>query len=102
APLPSMYSSLSLHDALPISLLLTVVMWHSRLTLRIWFPETLMGQPTCSSVTERREPLNWSARTVRGSRAIVRASHRRSVMTAGRSEEHTSELLSRGHLVCRL
>src|SRR5207253_9979336 len=76
-PTTTATSTLSLHDALPIS---------------------------------RREPLVRSRQTARvpgpaRGRRMARASHWSDsywAMALVRSEEHTSELQSRGHLVCRL
>src|SRR5439155_21469725 len=68
--------TLSLHDALPISL--------------------------AESGDGRRE----DDRGARGADGAPRGPHRRGAATSrrhgARSEEHTSELQSRGHLVCRL
>src|SRR5690625_6976600 len=43
-----------------------------------------------------------SPATVEETEGIVRRPHGPAVMAVVRSEEHTSELQSRGHLVCRL
>src|SRR5439155_24363050 len=73
---PQTYT-LSLHDALPIS-----------------------GR---SAKSKSRRP-STTARTARKRTAssVSASSARRSAHRRGRSEEHTSELQSRGHLVCRL
>src|SRR5207253_8552086 len=94
-------STLSLHDALPISGVAASVM-----------------VPNCGVFTKRSgvPRLTWfkalknSARNwnlIRSTRLNSRASAKSIVwrpgpMTVLRSEEHTSELQSRGHLVCRL
>src|SRR2546429_6509117 len=50
-------------------------------------PAAVQPAPYCAKVTVRREPSQSAARHLR---------------FQGRSEEHTSELQSRLHLVCRL
>src|SRR5207253_6709396 len=89
-PAPPVISPLSLHDALPIS---------ARLLPDLDGVGALRG-----AGPRRRAPLAFSAQPVRHpspercfSRKPLRLGRRRS-----RSEEHTSELQSRGHLVCRL
>src|SRR5207253_5426955 len=95
---PTHLSTLSLHDALPIS-----PWWKIRIEYAI---TATFGLPSC---TKRFEicatpslraalkysccPKRWPA--IAGSPGI-RTTRR------PRSEEHTSELQSRGHLVCRL
>src|SRR5207253_9935204 len=91
-PANSIFYTLSLHDALPI-----------------WCPASVssanragrfhsVGRPVCPPDRERRARMQRSSRRVGGSR------HPRAALAdaANRSEEHTSELQSRGHLVCRL
>src|SRR5207302_11421186 len=73
--------SLSLHDALPISRP----------------PSRLDSRAACSSSTQRLASVRF---VPRGAAPV--ASARNSLATASRSEEHTSELQSRGNLVCRL
>src|SRR5436305_9149563 len=71
------FSTLSLHDALPISRI-----WYGRRTGSMALRLSLMGL---------------------GAAADVKAYDGGSLLgTAHRSEEHTSELQSRPHLVCRL
>src|SRR5207253_9946083 len=86
---PSALYPLSLHDALPI---------YRRVRGR------LRARPPL-------RPRAWLRRLRRPHRAAVGGSERARVGAAGgggrgvghaRSEEHTSELQSRGHLVCRL
>src|SRR5439155_17025403 len=82
---PTTYiNTLSLHDALPIS---------ARAT----------GSPRPSPATVRR-PRDPTARPSRTTTGGTRPRSARPCSTSGRSrsEEHTSELQSRGHLVCRL
>src|SRR5690606_41764822 len=63
--------------------------------LNVWYPHTFLAPP------ERNEP--WLSSALAAIDAVVRTA-----MEAGvprervRSEEHTSELQSREHLVCRL
>src|SRR5258708_13770673 len=72
--------TLSLHDALPIST--------SRPTERPKRRSSSATSSSRSSATSRRSHLGWPAPT--------------SEASAQRSEEHTSELQSPDHLVCRL
>src|SRR5439155_27219318 len=62
------------------------------------FPYTTLFRSACESdrpgARQHAEPSSGQAGVQRGGRARWRA--------AQRSEEHTSELQSRGHLVCRL
>src|SRR5207253_9644928 len=82
-PPSSEFYTLSLHDALPIS----------------------REQVTSLFEDERRAELEtlaaWAARSSDGSLADLPDEPSGEVWDA-RSEEHTSELQSRGHLVCRL
>src|SRR5690625_6744490 len=71
---PSETYTLSLHDALPIS--------------------------CCSYSRERRKPATSNSLPLRD--ILQAATTKLKALTAARSEEHTSELQSRGHLVCRL
>src|SRR5436305_10914713 len=82
SPLPHYTSTLSLHDALPISELLALVD-QRRTPQADQQGEKEVGQLGRGMVTA--EPAD-------GARHVV----------VGRSEEHTSELQSRPHLVCRL
>src|SRR5437870_11387864 len=77
AATPESYT-LSLHDALPI--------WRRQ----------EVGAPLRA---RRRLGL---VQTAARRRANLRSATRRGRLALGRSEEHTSELQSRGHLVCRL
>src|SRR5436305_14021590 len=80
-PAPTQIYPLSLHDALPISLT-------SSRSASGTDPTTF---PVAGSVTSKRRPA-----------AASRHAPPISSCSAGRSEEHTSELQSRPHLVCRL
>src|SRR5439155_23480772 len=86
-------STLSLHDALPISIFdLMNRRFGRRRNLPPVTPATMVRR--CKPIPSARRPA-----------AIVFASTAQivfPVQTTGRSEEHTSELQSRGHLVCRL
>src|SRR2546422_7024916 len=73
--------TLSLHDALPISSL-----GHPR-SLRSWVQKA-----------RSKSSSRWRSKT----RRIRKPERRSSCANIGRSEEHTSELQSRLHLVCRL
>src|SRR5207253_9272157 len=94
--------TLSLHDALPIftgpSSLSTVRLERSPPTqssCRWW---TIMGQ---SSLRQLLQSRLFSGATYKGYWSLYRESSQSRPLTV-RSEEHTSELQSRGHLVCRL
>src|SRR5439155_23490117 len=80
--------TLSLHDALPIC------NWRQRSGGAVAPPADLGAHPCQLTGTSCR-------RRSRCSRAGP-LSHCRSAWSPARSEEHTSELQSRGHLVCRL
>src|SRR5439155_6952715 len=89
--------TLSLHDALPISLDTSgVASWPP---LRGGaFSRRRSPSPRVAAGISPRQPRAASKRCITGSSITRRRSGKRSV----RSEEHTSELQSRGHLVCRL
>src|SRR5207247_6532760 len=94
-PLPPL-SALSLHDALPISLVFAAWRGHLR---RLEAHHALpFGRfcPPCRSVQRLLQPA--SGEIARGAVAVT------TVNDGGehRSEEHTSELQSRVELVCRL
>src|SRR5690625_6178239 len=88
---PTSLYALSLHDALPISCIK-----RPRSATR--------AAPSCSDNAPAHTNAEYSPRLWPAScagRAPPRCSHTRHTATL-RSEEHTSELQSRGHLVCRL
>src|SRR5207253_10722384 len=76
--------TLSLHDALPISS--STVEFHTKEILSLAIARSCMIL----------EALSWSRRWMTESFEAKRWRN------SARSEEHTSELQSRGHLVCRL
>src|SRR5207253_10084906 len=88
-PCPSSFSTLSLHDALPI------------------FASDDLGVKVERDDPSGKERGGWRDRLVAppsqppGYRRHIRRTHEQ-IDVAQRSEEHTSELQSRGHLVCRL
>src|SRR5207253_11156405 len=91
-PPPTHIYTLSLHDALPICA------YPCRSTI-------LLSHNSQSS--RERDASYWSAisRNMSGSGegdTSARCSEIRVAISVNRSEEHTSELQSRGHLVCRL
>src|SRR5439155_14346261 len=78
--------TLSLHDALPIS-------WHRK---EPGISDGGAGKPVTDQI--QASPADRRGFRARNGDAL----RRRHVLSHGRSEEHTSELQSRGHLVCRL
>src|SRR5207253_4007223 len=96
-PTPPTIYPLSLHDALPICCSTGV-----QKTL-----STASSAPACFATLESRWMSETSVSGLDGvsrkkSRVFFRTAFCHSSMRVGRSEEHTSELQSRGHLVCRL
>src|SRR5207253_11326531 len=90
SPPPSSFFTLSLHDALPILVLLIAC-------IRGYIsPSSFLNLVAAAFSSPRTGP---SLRTALQSR---RFPHPRGFFCTERSEEHTSELQSRGHLVCRL
>src|SRR2546422_5932650 len=71
--------TLSLHDALPISLISLCLLWRRRAADAGGIVDLMIAVLTCVMAS----PIAWEHHY-------------------GRSEEHTSELQSRLHLVCRL
>src|SRR5439155_26170674 len=98
-PTPQLYT-LSLHDALPI--------WGQSRALVL--PPSTSGAASGDRVNRRVRPwcaseLNASLEIANGAQCKHRAAAESSedaFNSDARSEEHTSELQSRGHLVCRL
>src|SRR5207253_9036465 len=92
---------LSLHDALPICLLVS-----SQQSVGEIERQLRMSQPTVSKHLRVLRDAGFVESTVDAQRRLYRLKPEpfREVDTwlAQRSEEHTSELQSRGHLVCRL
>src|SRR5207253_5451990 len=90
---PSTPYTLSLHDALPIS--------SARLRR---FGQSDGGVSTHSSTASTTPTMSSSNDSVNpwANSESGAGSSRRSASAIRRSEEHTSELQSRGHLVCRL
>src|SRR5207253_9099332 len=87
SPAPPATHALSLHDALPIFGRTHVLHLEHRALARLILPvRRLRDHAVEPRALELREPSRCHA-------AVARH---------GRSEEHTSELQSRGHLVCRL
>src|SRR5207253_10917690 len=89
APAPTQIYTLSLHDALPIS---SPLCGSPRRRRRY----SVGVNPTCALKARLNGPIDPNP----VSRAMVRIGT--SDWPGSRSEEHTSELQSRGHLVCRL
>src|SRR5690625_6696398 len=60
------------------------------------------AQATANQLRKRLEPLIKMVRTITSDNGKEVNDHSKISSSLGRSEEHTSELQSRGHLVCRL
>src|SRR5207253_6845452 len=101
-PSPPQLYTLSLHDALPIS-----PQFHAENLSRECQPNCMVWLSSLSRsalLTDHRNNAEWARWRVgqggfygnRGSDGYADG------FTSDRSEEHTSELQSRGHLVCRL
>src|SRR5207253_8820192 len=90
-PATSAYYALSLHDALPIWLSVAA---RERRLHRI-FDHAPAGRLLPAPSAAARSPRRTRS-------ASQSADDAASCGSSGRSEEHTSELQSRGHLVCRL
>src|SRR5207253_10513590 len=82
--------TLSLHDALPI--------WPALLRRRSTSP----ASAAAAARAGRSRMSSSSGRTLSSPSSATSASSRSRRRPVARSEEHTSELQSRGHLVCRL
>src|SRR5207253_10633995 len=92
-PSPPEISPLSLHDALPICVVQRLQQAGSEVWVTITTPDE----------ARQVERIGADAIVVQGLEAGGhRASFSDEPGLSGRSEEHTSELQSRGHLVCRL
>src|SRR5439155_22449342 len=95
---PAQHYTLSLHDALPIFAEAQVIISGGR----------GLKEPANFKVLEELARAFGRKAAVGASRAVVDAGWRAHADQVGqtgktvRSEEHTSELQSRGHLVCRL
>src|SRR5207253_4717717 len=96
APVPTASYTLSLHDALPIC----ADTPHLR-NLKNLSSCSLCAPGRLRLATTRSKPMSSRQErslTIIGSMVALG----KNTTTASRSEEHTSELQSRGHLVCRL
>src|SRR5437870_6471210 len=83
APAATVIYPLSLHDALPISILAATLPY-----VDIFLPSA--------------EEILLMLRRSTFDQLVASSEHSRPLNSITRSEEHTSELQSRGHLVCRL
>src|SRR5262245_64845294 len=96
APTPS--STLSLHDALPIYKVKATFFVLGATAEK--YPETVQATATAG---HEIAGMGYSFASIRtASEEQERANVRRSAKVLERSEEHTSELQSLRHLVCRL
>src|SRR5439155_15224671 len=94
--------TLSLHDALPISVLgpmgdarlLQIGVWSDSAWVVVW--NGVKGELAYAAT--RDGGASWE----KGGQAFGEPCSRVPMTARVRSEEHTSELQSRGHLVCRL
>src|SRR5258705_5514889 len=66
------------------------------------FPYTTLFRSQTFCITRGRKPRFTRAAERTGARHAIHAAGGRAVVNAARSEEHTSELQSLRHLVCRL
>src|SRR5207253_3402210 len=94
APPAPQLSTLSLHDALPIFGAAYVKQTFTPAARR---RALAMVDNLIAALDDRLRTLEWMSDTTR-----VRALEKLRAFGRKRSEEHTSELQSRGHLVCRL
>src|SRR5207253_9413525 len=91
--------SLSLHDALPISFPDLDKRWrHSRPLWNFFASCTVAAIPRCLPARSKQFGSGFSMPRPE----YIARLHGNHFVFAKRSEEHTSELQSRGHLVCRL
>src|SRR5207253_7914299 len=93
---PSQIYTLSLHDALPISWLMSreTVEWMHRYVSGVLLVQIRDGQNEVERQLREAVLADTSKPLTRGFEELTSPPER--------SEEHTSELQSRGHLVCRL
>src|SRR5690625_6920483 len=93
-PVPLQLYTLSLHDALPISIQLSAERLAMRLTDKLDDKDAAMLQRATQTIVNQVASLKKMVEDFR--------EYARTPPAQMRSEEHTSELQSRGHLVCRL
>src|SRR5439155_26952201 len=98
---PAASSPLSLHDALPISF--ASPQWGQTTPTSVSVVPSSGGSSSSSSITGRCSSYPRSVKAGGPNRLPSRSTRAASLDGPRiRSEEHTSELQSRGHLVCRL
>src|SRR5205814_5527757 len=99
SPSPTHLYTLSLHDALPISSPVGYVRLHGR-RYDTWFTDdaTIPVHERYNYLYTAEELAPWVTRV----RKVTQRAGETFVVTNNRSEEHTSELQSLRHLVCRL
>src|SRR5207253_11283588 len=98
-PTPATYT-LSLHDALPIC---PQVAAKTAEQITETGPSSALLRPRRGEKADREDRLQYRRRKLADRRPGPElGEYDQSVIHEQRSEEHTSELQSRGHLVCRL
>src|SRR5439155_20787215 len=99
SPAPTLFYSLSLHDALPISLAVSTARRKLTQAIESRTPVSIKSAVSPGSGTEEPASPRKQASTIRLKESSPSGER---IGCRCRSEEHTSELQSRGHLVCRL
>src|SRR5437870_2638343 len=95
--------TLSLHDALPILAQWPASLCSRRFPCGIYFSRVAGNRPLCRCSNDGWSYREFGVAGAGSESAQIDAMLRADVaaLTSSRSEEHTSELQSRGHLVCR-
>src|SRR5205814_8325246 len=94
APAATAATPLSLHDALPI--------YACAASTRRMIPDSAVSSPTAETRTRRLPPATTVPPRTRAPVSFEAAFDSPVIVDSSRSEEHTSELQSLRHLVCRL
>src|SRR5207253_5904878 len=101
-PAATWMCTLSLHDALPILAVVTAADF-AELPVGATIPmgETGYDMWMVAALNIARSKVHWVGQPVAGVAAVDVHVAEAALALIERSEEHTSELQSRGHLVCR-